>query len=68
MHEFFSFDFPLREYIFFVLSPPPPPYKFSNGPSLSEGEIQDVIFRFEWRDGGNWHNDNTGHINRPWPT
>ena len=24
VHEFFSFNFPLREYIFFVLRPPPP--------------------------------------------
>ena len=31
MHEFFSFNFPLREY-FLVLRPPP--HKFSNGPSL----------------------------------
>ena len=28
MHEFFSFNFALREY-FFVLRPPPPPDKFS---------------------------------------
>ena len=37
MHEFFSCNFPLREY-FFCTSPPPPapaPHKFSNGPSLS---------------------------------
>ena len=33
MHEFFSFNFPLREY-FFWYPPPPPPNKFSNGPSL----------------------------------
>ena len=31
MQEFFSFNFPLREY-FFVIRPPPK--KFSNGPSL----------------------------------
>ena len=31
MQEFFSFNFPLREY-FFELRPPP--NKFSNGPSL----------------------------------
>ena len=31
MHEFFSFNFPLREY-FFCTSPAP--HKFSNGPSL----------------------------------
>ena len=32
----FSFNFPLREYIFCTspASPPPPPHKFSNGPSL----------------------------------
>ena len=34
MHEFFSFNFPLREY-FFCTSPAPPPPKFSNGPSFS---------------------------------
>ena len=33
--NFFSFNFALREYIFGTSpSPPPPPYKFSNGPSL----------------------------------
>ena len=37
MHEFFLFNFPLREYILFALRqpPPPPPDTFSNGPSLS---------------------------------
>ena len=37
MQEFFSFNFPLRDF-FFVLRPPPtppPPHKFSNGPSLT---------------------------------
>ena len=47
--NFFSFDFPLRKYFFFVLS------------------YLDVTFWFEWSDGGNWHNDNTDHISRPWP-
>ena len=34
--NFFLFNFPLREYIFFALRqpPPPPPDTFSNGPSL----------------------------------
>ena len=37
VHEFFSFNFPLREYIFLYFArPPPPPHKFSNGPSLKE--------------------------------
>ena len=37
VHEFFSFNFPLRDYFFFGTSPPPPhpPHKFSNGPPLS---------------------------------
>ena len=34
VHEFFPFNFPLREY-FFCTSPPPPSHKFSNGQSLS---------------------------------
>ena len=34
MQEFFSFNFPLREYFFFTSSAPPP-HKFSNGPSLN---------------------------------
>ena len=37
VHEFFSFNFPLHDYIFFTSSPPNPPthpHKFSNGPSL----------------------------------
>ena len=32
VHEFFSFDFPLREYFFVVR---PSPRKFSNGPSFN---------------------------------
>ena len=35
MQEFFSVNFPLREFFFFVLRPPSPPHKFSNGPSLT---------------------------------
>ena len=41
VHEFFSFNFPLREYFFGTLralrlTPSPPrPHKFSNGPSLT---------------------------------
>ena len=35
LYEFFSFNFPLHEY-FFCTSPPRPPYKFSNGPSLGQ--------------------------------
>ena len=31
----FSFNFPLRIFLYFA-RPPPPPYKFSNGPSLSQ--------------------------------
>ena len=34
VHEFFSFNFPLRVYFFFVLRPHPHTHKFSNGPSL----------------------------------
>ena len=36
VQEFFSFNFPLREFFWVLrrLPPPPPPYKFSNGPSL----------------------------------
>ena len=33
LHEFFSFNFPLREYFF--CTPPPPKKKFPNGPSLA---------------------------------
>ena len=40
VHEFFSFNFPLREYFFFVLRPPPPPHKFSNVPSLRKSLVQ----------------------------
>ena len=32
--NFFSFNFPLREFFFVLRPPPPPPHKFSNGPSL----------------------------------
>ena len=36
VHEYFSFNFPLREYLFVLRPPPPPPpHKFSNGPSLA---------------------------------
>ena len=36
-HEFFSFNFPLREYFFGTSHAPPPlPHKFSNGPSFTE--------------------------------
>ena len=35
VHEFFSFNFPLREYFFLYFLPPHPPHKFSNGPPLS---------------------------------
>ena len=37
--NFFSFNFPLREYIFlyFASPAPPPPNKFSNAPSLNRG-------------------------------
>ena len=42
--NFFSFNFPLREYFFCTSpAPPPPPDKFSNGPSLREDCL--VIFR-----------------------
>ena len=37
MQYFFSFNFPLSEFLFFFFYPspaPPPPDKFSNGPSL----------------------------------
>ena len=42
MHEFLSFNFPLLEYFFRTSSAPrpplpPPPDKFSNGPSLKQG-------------------------------
>ena len=41
MHEFFfSFNFPWREY--FVGSSPPPPNKFSNGPSPIISDITDT--------------------------
>ena len=42
MHEyiFFSFNFPWREYFFG--SSPPPPNKFSNGPSLIISDITDT--------------------------
>ena len=32
--NFFSFNFPLREYFFCTSPAPPAPHKFSNGPSL----------------------------------
>ena len=35
MHEFFSFHFPLRKYVF-CTSYPPPPDKVSNGLSLRD--------------------------------
>ena len=35
VHEYFSFNFPLREYIFFCTSPPPTPHKFSSAPCPS---------------------------------
>ena len=35
VHEFFSFNFPLREYFFLDFLPPHPPHKFPNGPPLS---------------------------------
>ena len=39
VHEFFSFNFPLREYFFFVLRLHPA-HKFSNGPPLPLSLIQ----------------------------
>ena len=41
MHEFFSFNSPLREY-FFCTSPPPD--KFSNDPSLSLSRNSATLF------------------------
>ena len=35
VHEFFSFNFALREYFFLYFARPHPRYKFSNGPSLN---------------------------------
>ena len=43
MHEFFSFNSPLREY-FFCTSSPPPPDKFSNDPSLSLSRNPATLF------------------------
>ena len=34
LHDFFSWHFPLHEFIFGFPSSPPPPHHFSNGPSL----------------------------------
>ena len=34
LQEFFSFNLPLREFFFGTSPAPPPPHKFSNGPSL----------------------------------
>ena len=44
MHNFFSFNSPLREY-FFCTSPAPlpPPHKFSNGPSVRSHSFSSVI-------------------------
>ena len=33
--NFFSVNFPLREFFFVLRPPPPPPHKFSNGPFLT---------------------------------
>ena len=35
MNEFFSFNFPLREYFFGISPTPPPLHEFSNGSSLT---------------------------------
>ena len=44
--NFFSFSFPLREYFFCTSPAPPPPHKFSNGPSLNqEREHMSVLLR-----------------------
>ena len=51
MHEFFSFNFPLREY-FFWSSPAPLPYKFSNGPSLNN-----YFTRARWKWDGERRNE-----------
>ena len=44
MHEFFSFDFPLREYFFCTSTATPrhPRHKFSNGPSLNTGKDNSI--------------------------
>ena len=47
VHEFFSFNFPLREY-FFVLRTPPPPHKFSNGPSLNTTSPMTLVLYIPW--------------------
>ena len=53
VHEFFSFNFPLREYIFCTSkATPPPPHKFSNGPSLiaTRGERKGKIMQIlKWQ-------------------
>ena len=51
VHEFFSFNFPLREY-FFCTSPAPLPYKFSNGPSLNN-----YFTRARWKWDGERRNE-----------
>ena len=40
--EFFSFNFPLRDY-FFCTSPAPPPHKFSDGPSLIWSRFKEEV-------------------------
>ena len=46
VHEFFSFNFPLRVF-FFCTSPPPHPHKFSNGPSLRSTRGRLAGLKFE---------------------
>ena len=45
VQEFFSFNFPLREFFFWTSPAPPPPHKFSNSLSLSK------LFRAQGRTG-----------------
>ena len=47
VHEFFSFNFPLREY--FLCTSPPTPHKFSNGPSLYVLRTFLLFVIFFWR-------------------
>ena len=50
--NFFSFNFPLREYFFVLRKPPPPPHKFSNGLSLiaTRGERKGKIMQIlKWQ-------------------
>ena len=44
VHEFFSCNFPSREYFFLLQPPPPHPHKFSNGLSLNHTDTDQFAY------------------------